>query len=354
MEAALYVLQSRLLIELLIREYRRQGEFLGRGEQARVLAHEVAQVSQLLGVGAPRSGRLVWDGKTMEAFLAGLPADEREQVKLGSVFCPLGHVYEAAVNYIDTISDAKTVQTPFDDYCDAPFFEVLQKLTEFGKKAVFAHWVRRQLRTIEGIDSLHEAMKLQSQFSEALSKTETFRIVDRLAGLDVRMPPSGLKCIQRSGGAPHEFGEGRRKIYVWIAKLVVAAFMSTLKFATNVDPGEDPLPVVVVASAKLDPPEVTILVANRLPDDEESIVASSSSQETGTRLVLKVLADNMERAAFKNVAVRFERATTEELENPDIGVLRRPGTKDDAFCTSISFQGIAAEVLLRQGRLIAD
>lgn len=355
MEAAVYLLQSRLLIELLVRDYHRMGEYLGSAEQARVLAHEVGQVAQLLRVGRPDQGLVVWDGAVVQEFLEGTSVEERIEFISDGVFCPLGQAYKAAVHYIEIISDAKTAKTPFDTYFDKPLTRVLEWIAQFTKEACLAHWIRRQYEPVTGLDALRETRALQSMYLNALARPEKFQILGarELEFYNVLMPPQNISSITLLSGERVSLERYGDKLTIWIAKLIAAALMNTLKYATSVtkDKMDEMYPVALVARVNRDQTELTLNIANRWPAEAQEFQPKGISIEGGTALVLKILTRHLEEAGLQGVTYEFAKPDAFELAPEDkarLVVLE----SDSIVCTTIRFSGVAAAVLLRRGEII--
>jgi len=359
MEVAVYLMQSRLLIELLVRDYQRLGAYLGSAEQARVLAHEVGQVAQLLRVGTPDQALVVWDGATTKDFLDpeinSLAA--HSEIFRNGVFCPLGQAFKAAVHYIEIISEAKTAKTPFDDFVDKPLVNVLSDVTQFVKEACLAHWIRRYCGSLTTEESLKEAYAMQSNYLGMVNRPDKFRIVG-VSTLDpqmVLMPQRNLTGIIMENGRRVRFNSPGSKLTSWIAKLIAAVLMNTLKHASNVarDEMDKMVPVALIVALKPEVPEITLTIANRWTADAQRFMPKGISSEDGTGLVLKIVTQNLEKSEFRGVKCSFLINDPTDLP-PEASKHLILEESDTIMSTSIQFTDVAAAVLLRRGILITN
>ncbi|MBI4472209.1 MAG: hypothetical protein HY646_06040 [Acidobacteria bacterium] len=378
LEIALYLLQTRILIELLAQDHEQMGRVLGSAEQAQALAHEVGQVSQLLRVGTPADGSVVWPATIMEDLIANSNSTlQRSAIFSEGLFSPLNHAYKAATSYIEIISDAKHSQSPFGEIAGQPLGTVLGRVSEFTKRASLAYWIRRQDYAIKDLDQftieVERARKLQETFLGVWRREKSFRIfLDRpqFQSIPAVLPSSRIYGFISSNGVFTEVHEGA-KVGLWIGKMVSAALMNTLKYSSNSASRadlEDVLPIAIIADADCGSAELRIVIANKWPSWN---MQDAPSFEDGTGLVLKVFQRHLANSGITGISVhfadrlgQFHRSAVGDQDevgsafNPNVSFSFRDveaqhlGLKDgdNAFCSFLVFRGISGQLLTGHGR----
>jgi protein arginine N-methyltransferase 1 len=183
MRAFIYLLQGRLLVQLLLDYYKQRG----MADTGYAVAHEIGQVTQFLHVAAPTARRsgLVWAWSHAEELLrrGGVPEssldDCRSVLSADSVVSLFPRSYQAAVSYIDLVADSKSAITPFNDWHRKPLREALESAKAFAVQSAFAHWLRTStlLQTdFVTQEVLEQLQSLETEFFEGISAPDNVRV----------------------------------------------------------------------------------------------------------------------------------------------------------------------------------
>jgi hypothetical protein len=359
LRAFIYLLQGRLLVQLLLNYYQQRG----MADTGYTVAHEIGQVTQFLHISPPerkRSG-IVWPWSQAEELLDNQSTDPLNNRRYRSILTPESLVclfplsYQAAVNYIDLVADSKSAHTPFSGWHSKPLRKAMEEATAFAIQSEFAHWMTNsgslqgEIVTSSVVDDLRSS---ELRFKEGISRSGKIELFLN-ADADFLCLPARDDEMLRSAGHLNLEGVDGSRVTIWISKMLAAAIMNTLKH--TVPRGKEPWlqmhPIAVICDHQRKHQKLSIAVANRFRRKHVSLLRS---EEGGTRTVLRVFQDRL-RAVGARVdssvkAVEIEDQTwSAEISNKITQHLQVRADEMVAI-TSIVFKGDCVNLFYQKGQ----
>lgn len=236
----------------------------GMYEMVGAVAHEVAQVAQLLRLGTkPRDGNLAWRYEWLwRKDVAPVAVDieggvlHRALVRHGVVM-PFDKVYKAATNYLDIISDSKTAEkegNPFVAWPGMDLAVVIKEATEFALWAAWGLWARRHLDVSSGSTG-NDIDRLMVEAENAVRRAPVNVRLPVQCGL--RLPPGDKESLSTA-----QVEDPDKLIWRWVSKMILAGVLNALKHATKEEDVFHLWPVAIWAVSQPEQPRIEIVIAN--------------------------------------------------------------------------------------------
>ena len=365
LEGAAFLLQARLLVELLIEAYRTKG----REEQSRDVAHEIGQIAPIFRVaesssGASAGGRLpagslIWWVRDYEAALEHADHATRDELartmRERGVLTFAGRSLAAGSKYLDLLSASTSVGTPFHDWAGRDMGVVLEDLIEFATHATFPGWSQGRVQHPDGelsVDVIQRAVGLEDEYFHWMTRTRPVRLVrpevaKRYSFPDATDDATFLKAVALDNDSH------RAHVGPIITRLLGAAILNSLKHAFSSERLEDISPVIVLLD---DAPGsgIRVLVANRFVRLAPGRLPRWMAQEAGaakygTAAVLENQRRLLHDMGVPGVEVVFEVSNTAFLRAQEREHLRLL-PDDDIFLSGASFSGVSARLFGKQVR----
>lgn len=359
LRAFIFLLQGRLLVQLLLNYYQQRG----MADTGYTVAHEIGQVTQFLHIAPPdrkRSG-IVWPWRQAEELLDSRGAnpsfgsDNQLILTPESLVCLFPLSYQAAVNYIDLVADSKSAHTPFSGWHGKELRKAMEGARDFAIQSEFAHWLTNSgsLQTEDVTESvIAELRSSELRFNQGISSSGMIELFFNADAELLQLPSRDNDVLQTVGHLNLGEVEGYR-VTVWISKMLAAAIMNTLKH--TVPRGDKPWlsmdPIAVVCDYHRKHQRLSIAVANRFPKIHVPLLMSD---EGGTRTVLRVFQDRLRAVGARvdsNVkAVEVtDQIWSAEISNKIIQHLKVNVEEEMVAFTSIVFKGDCVNLFARKG-----